>query len=119
MRERISSSSPLKEREREGAPESQGLERGRGRQAGGGSSPSFRYQLVNSSITLAIIIVSSPHRCPFLSLRCFSSNSSRKKEKKRFLVYRFLVAAVAGWFLIQAETDLLPVRVSLNPPGAP
>jgi len=28
------------------------------------------------------------------------------------LVYRFLVAAVAGWFLIQAETDLLSVRVS-------
>jgi len=88
-----------------------------GKQAGGGSfPPPFD---ISSSIRLSHLLSSSYH--PHTAALFFLSAASPliHLEKKRFLVYRFLVAAVAGRFLIQAETDLLPVRVSLNPPGAP
>ena len=119
-----------------------------GKQAGGGSfPPPFD---ISSSIRLSHLLSSSYH--PHTAALFFLSAASPliHLEKKRFLVYRFLVwlriraacfrlvlpfslpawnpilppansfgfdlflqvAAVAGWFLIQAETDLLSVRVS-------
>jgi hypothetical protein len=103
--------------EREGAPESQGLERGR--QAGG------RWLLPLLSISARQFVLShllssspSPHCSPFLPLLCFSSNSSEKEQKKRFLVYRFLV-----WLRIRASRFrlvlpfLLPVWNPIPPPA--
>ena len=158
MRERISSSSPLKERERERELRSRRGSSEAGKQAGGGSfPPPFD---ISSSIRLSHLLSSSyhPHTAALFFLSAASPLIHLEKKKKkgswcigfwygyesarfvfdwffafgcpsgiqflrpliRFGFDLFLqVAAVAGRFLIQAETDLLPVRVSLNPPGAP